>query len=262
MNLMRKLTLLLSQILLKPGHRRCCCRDPDAGSTFPPLSPGTPRLYSMRFCPFAQRARLVLAHKRVHYETVNINLKNKPEWFLERNPKGLVPTLEDDGKVVYESLIVCDYLDDIYPHPRLTPADPFQKALDAMFLDYFNNMVSPSIFKLLRSDGKDEEAKNKLWNGLQNICDELSKRGNFFGGNHVAMLDFMMWPWIERLDQLGRQDPLFAPGSGKFLELFTWIQIMQTLPAVKETSMSPELYIEFGKTAMDLHPLYDLGLDL
>lgn len=52
-----------------------------------------------------------------------------------------MPTLEDDGKVVYESLIVCDYLDDIYPHPRLTPVDPFQKALDAMFLDYFNNMV-------------------------------------------------------------------------------------------------------------------------
>lgn len=50
------------------------------------------------------------------YETININLKEKPEWFLERNPKGAVPVLEKDGKIIYESVIVCEYLDDIYIH--------------------------------------------------------------------------------------------------------------------------------------------------
>lgn len=61
---------------------------------------------------------------------------------------------------------------------------------------FISAKVSPSIFKLLRSDGKDEEAKNKVWNGLQNICDELSKRGNFFGGDvNISICRF----WTENV---------------------------------------------------------------
>lgn len=75
------------------------------------------------------------------YETININLKEKPEWFLERNPKGAVPVLEKDGKIIYESVIVCEYLDDIYPQNRLTPPDPYRKARDAILLDYYGNKV-------------------------------------------------------------------------------------------------------------------------
>ena len=55
-----------------------------------------------------QRARLVLAAKGIEYERVNINLKDKPEWFLELNPLGKVPVIEHpDGKVIYESAICC-----------------------------------------------------------------------------------------------------------------------------------------------------------
>ncbi|CAH3195019.1 unnamed protein product, partial [Porites evermanni] len=53
------------------------------GSEKPPLKGDRLRLYSMRFCPFAQRARLVLAAKGINYECVNINLKDKPDWFFE-----------------------------------------------------------------------------------------------------------------------------------------------------------------------------------
>ena len=50
----------------------------------------------------------MLAAKGIEYECVNINLKDKPEWFLDLNPVGKVPTLEHpDGKVIYESAICC-----------------------------------------------------------------------------------------------------------------------------------------------------------
>ena len=56
----------------------------------------------------SQRARLVLAAKGIEYERVNINLKDKPEWFLELNPRGTVPVIEHpDGRVIYESAICC-----------------------------------------------------------------------------------------------------------------------------------------------------------
>ena len=70
-----------------------------------------------------------------------MDLKEKPEWFLERNPLGLVPTLEQDDKIVCESLITCDYLDDVYPNNPLTPTNPYRKARDAMLVDFFGNKV-------------------------------------------------------------------------------------------------------------------------
>uniref|UniRef100_A0A4W5NP76 Glutathione S-transferase omega 2 n=1 Tax=Hucho hucho TaxID=62062 RepID=A0A4W5NP76_9TELE len=86
------------------------------GSSAPGLvAKGQIRLYSMRFCPFAHRTRLVLHAKGINHDTVNINLKDKPEWFLKKNPLGLVPTLEtSSGQVIYESPITCDYLDEVY----------------------------------------------------------------------------------------------------------------------------------------------------
>ncbi|MCP6606353.1 glutathione S-transferase N-terminal domain-containing protein, partial [Klebsiella pneumoniae] len=56
-----------------------------------PVPEGQIRVYSMRFCPFAQRTLLVLKAKGIRHEVININLKNKPEWFFKKNPIGLVP---------------------------------------------------------------------------------------------------------------------------------------------------------------------------
>lgn len=67
----------------------------------------------MRFCPFAQRAHLVLEAKNIPYHTANINLKEKPEWFETKSPLGKVPSLEIPsvkGDPLIESLIIADYL--------------------------------------------------------------------------------------------------------------------------------------------------------
>jgi glutathione S-transferase len=72
---------------------------------------------------------------------VYINLKEKPEWIFEKNPGGKVPTLElRNGKILYESLVVADYLDEVYPGPTLTPADPFQKASDRILIENFSKV--------------------------------------------------------------------------------------------------------------------------
>lgn len=81
------------------------------------------------------------------YETININLKTKPDWFIARSPKGLVPLFEKDSEIIYESQIICDYLDAKYPHNRLTPTDPYRRAMDALLLDFFSIKVSMFIIK-------------------------------------------------------------------------------------------------------------------
>ena len=74
------------------------------------------------------------------HEIVNINLRHKPDWFKARNPIGLVPTLELDDIVVHESNVCDEYLDEVYPEPRLVPTDPLQKAKDKMLIETFGKV--------------------------------------------------------------------------------------------------------------------------
>ena len=78
-----------------------------------------------------------------------MNLSQKPDWLLERNPLGMVPVLEQDDKLLYESLVVCDYLEDVYPNNRLTPTDPYRKARDAMLVDFYGNKVRTKLQALV-----------------------------------------------------------------------------------------------------------------
>ena len=58
-----------------------------------------------------------------------------------KNPLTKVPILELDGKLVYESLITADYLDEVYPGARvLNSTDPYKKAQDRMFMELFSQV--------------------------------------------------------------------------------------------------------------------------
>ncbi|XP_009067835.1 PREDICTED: glutathione S-transferase omega-1 isoform X2 [Acanthisitta chloris] len=161
----------------------------------------------MRFCPYAQRTRLVLRAKGISHEVVNINLKNKPDWFFEKNPFGLVPVLETSkGQLICESPITCEYLDEAFPGKKLMPSDPYERALQRMLLESFSKI--------------------------------LSKRNTvFYGGNSISMLDYMIWPWFERLEPFQVKDALnHAP------KLQRWMKAMKEDPAVKATMTDPQIY--------------------
>ena len=96
----------------------------------------------MRFCPFAQRTVLVLEAKNIPYETINVNLRSKPQWFLDMNPLGKVPTIKVKEDIFYESLPVCDYLDEAYPGRKLHPESPEQKTKDKMILALYDSVIT------------------------------------------------------------------------------------------------------------------------
>ena len=88
------------------------------------------------------------------HEIINVNMSDKPEWFLERNPLGKVPVLEigPDNKILYESLIVAEYLDEVYPNLRpLQPKDAFQRASDKVFIETFGNSYS-GLYAIYRTE--------------------------------------------------------------------------------------------------------------
>lgn len=76
------------------------------------------------------------------HEVININLKNKPEWFFEKSPSGLVPVLETSkGQLIWESPITCEYLDEAFPGKKLMPADPYERACQKMLLEDFSKVL-------------------------------------------------------------------------------------------------------------------------
>ncbi|KAK3086228.1 hypothetical protein FSP39_015463 [Pinctada imbricata] len=215
----------------------------------------------MRFCPFAQRTRLVLAHKNIPHETVNVHLRPveaKPNWFLERNPLGLVPVLEKDGKIVYESVVCNEYLEAMYPEKKLLPSDPFELAQQKMLQERLGKMTGPAM--KYRMSGGSEETFSELQNFMKLPEEVLGKQGNFFAGDNVGMIDYNLWPFFERVETYTVIFNREILPKDKFPRLRAYIERMMSLPAVKECYTTPEQMLEFGKSSEGGNPNYDLGL--
>jgi glutathione S-transferase len=86
------------------------------------------------------------------YDVVNIDLKSKPEWFLERNPLGKVPAIEEAGKKpLFESLIVAEYLDEKYPGAKqIVPKDAYEKARQKVLIEVISQKVTKNQNYLLQ----------------------------------------------------------------------------------------------------------------
>lgn len=159
----------------------------------------------MRFCPYAQRIHLVLDSKQIPYETVYINLGDKPEWLTKYSPLGKVPALGLTNVInnpyLVESLIVADYLDEKYPGTvPLHPANALAKALDRLLIDRFGGLFGQTVYQLMTGKGS-ADTFTALLNGLDHFETELKHRGGpFFGEkrNDPGMLDLMIWPFFER----------------------------------------------------------------
>jgi glutathione S-transferase len=83
-------------------------------------------LYHNDMSVCAQKVRFVLGEKELKWKSNHLNLRagdqQKPD-YVKLNPNAVVPTLVDNGKVIIESTVIAEYLDDAYPEPRLRPRD-------------------------------------------------------------------------------------------------------------------------------------------
>src|SRR5438445_13357858 len=90
------------------------------------------KLISHKLCPYVQRAVIALTEKGVPFERIDIDLADKPDWFLKISPLGKVPVLTvatENGEVaLFESNVICEYIEDAQPGARLHQHDPLKRA--------------------------------------------------------------------------------------------------------------------------------------
>ena len=148
-------------------------------------------LYDADRCPYCARVRIVLAEKGLEYETVVVDLDDRPAWIYEKNPLGKVPVLEEDAFVL-ESEVINEYLEERYPEP-LWPADPAERARGRLLVNRFDALSRP-YYALRRGD---ETAATKLHEQLSELDSVLASQP-FLTGREFGLADAAYLPWILR----------------------------------------------------------------
>jgi glutathione S-transferase len=93
------------------------------------------KLISHKLCPYVQRAVIALTEKGVAFERVDIDLSNKPDWFLTISPLGKTPVLQVGDIPIFESAVILEYLEETQPKP-LHPADPLIRAEHRSWIEF------------------------------------------------------------------------------------------------------------------------------
>ncbi|BFZ11245.1 hypothetical protein BsWGS_14284 [Bradybaena similaris] len=217
------------------------------------------RLYSMRMCPYAQRARLMLAAKNIKYDLVNIDLNKKPDWFFDLNPYGEVPVLLHNGGCVYESLITAEYIEEAFPQPKFYSDDPLVRAQEKIYFNHWTKKGIPAFYSLLKAGHPDPEQTKRLEEHV-GIMDAFLNKLNkpYFHGDQVGFSDYMIWPWFERLPVL-KDITEFNVSAEKYPHLRAWVDRMWKDPVVLKCMIDPQLMIDHYQFYRTGKPDFTLG---
>jgi glutathione S-transferase len=99
------------------------------------------KLISHKLCPYVQRAVIALTERGVPFERIDIDLANKPDWFLAISPLGKTPVLQVGDKAIFESAVILEYLEETQPHP-LHPADPLTRAEHRGWIEFGSTILN------------------------------------------------------------------------------------------------------------------------
>ena len=156
-------------------------------------------LYDAARCPYCARVRIVLHEKGVEYETIEIDLNDRPAWIYEKNATGRVPVIEEDAWLLPESAVIMEYLEERYPEPPLLAADPADRALARLRIFRHDDFTKPYYALRRGEDG----ARRRLDVELAKLDMALESRP-WLGGTGYGLADIAYVPWVLRArDMLG-----------------------------------------------------------
>jgi glutathione S-transferase len=197
----------------------------------------TIKLYDFPSSPNCQRVKVVLAEKKLPFETVPVDLRQKEQKkadFLKLNPYGKVPVIVDGNTVLYESCIINEYLEEKYPETPLMPKDHAKRAKIRILIDYGLNHLDGPYQKLRQEMMKDakerdqeviENAKKDLKSLLQRFEREIGEQSYLAGD--FSLGDAAVIPRFLRLEGFGVLPDPSLPKLG------AWLQRMKDRPSVR-----------------------------
>jgi glutathione S-transferase len=199
------------------------------------------KLYLHPLSTFARRVRIALIEKGIAAEEIEVDMAagahRAPEYRV-LNPYGRVPTLDDDGFVLYESTAILGYLEATHPKPALVPADPKGRALvdmhvklcDLQLTRQTGTIIFPKRF--LPKERWDEaamaQAKKEIEKHLAILETQIGASGGkpFLVGDRYSLVEVCYTPFVEFLPLMEITPP---PAVAK------WVSRMLERPSAQAT---------------------------
>ena len=196
---------------------------------------GTLTLVSHTLCPYVQRAAIVLAEKGIPFERRWVDLAHKPDWFKDVSPLGKTPVLMVDGVAIFESAVICEYLDETFT-PRLHPADPLARAQHRGWMEFGSALLntiggfysSPDEISLLAKAADMRARFAQLEAALHN--------SPYFSGTDFCLVDAVFGPVFRYFDVFDTIDD-FACLTG-LEKVNRWRAALATRPSVRDAVAS------------------------
>jgi glutathione S-transferase len=163
------------------------------------------QLISHSLCPYVQRAAIVLAEKQQPYERIDIDLAHKPDWFMAISPLGKTPVLLVNGQPIFESAVICEYLDDTLL-PALHPAHPLVRAQHRSWME-FGSSVLNAIAGFYNAANDEMLAAKALEIHHKFVqLEAVLTNEPYFAGNSFSMVDAVFGPvfrYFDVFDKIG-----------------------------------------------------------
>ncbi len=162
-------------------------------------------LVSHDLCPYVQRAAIALREKGVAFDRVTIDLAAKPEWFTAISPLGKVPLLRvaDPARgeaVLFESNVICEYIEETQPGPRLHPDDPLARAGHRAWME-FGSAILADIWGLETTrDPASFETKREAVAAKFARVEAALGEGPYFTGARFSLVDAVFAPVFRYFD--------------------------------------------------------------
>tara|TARA_B100001758_G_scaffold50664_1_gene41189 strand:- start:188 stop:793 length:606 start_codon:yes stop_codon:yes gene_type:complete len=197
---------------------------------------------------------MLMIEKEIPFELTEVDLRNKPDWFLAVSPYGKVPVIVDDGQTIYESAIINEYLDEKYISIPMMPEEPVERAKARIWMDYCTNKYLTLSRKLLVDHGNEElqtENKKKMKESLIYIekeCFEKNENGPFWLGNNISLVDLHYAPFFERF---GAFKELFGvEWPEECIKISNWWSAIQKRDSYKMTVLPTEEHVDLYRSIM------------
>ena len=175
-------------------------------------------LYSDPSSAYSHQVRIVLAEKGVNIDIIQVDATHPPQDLLELNPYNTLPVLIDRDLILYESLIVMEYLDERFPHPPLLPVYPIARARSRLTIhrierDWYNLM-----YKIEKTTSDKKQEYKKIL--LENLIDLMPvfEDTPYFLSEEFSIIDCCIAPLLWRLPTLGIQLPPVAKPIKRYMK--------------------------------------------
>lgn len=198
---------------------------------------GTPiglTLVSHPLCPYVQRAAIVLREKDVPFSRRWVDLADKPAWFTAISPLGKTPVLLVADEAVFESAVICEYLDETLG-PRLHPQDPLQRARHRSWMAFGAALLDTIWRYYTAPDAQALQAQREaLQARIGQLEQALHAHGPYFSGQRFTLVDAAFAPVFRYFDSFE------AIGEGGFVDaaprVQAWRAQLAERPSVREAA--------------------------